>query len=701
MRQLIMRLCVGFVCLFSTIIYSQAELSTHEQVIEKSIRTTEQKPSRVSRASKRFSHDITILEPKTLPEPDEDNIDEEVEDEDDDYDSSIYNEEDLTEIENVTDNEVYNEIDMQDIQEENDEDEEEDESDADIDIASFLSPDDITIDEEETEDIVEQPFVEAPLNSKAMPTLQTPIVPIAPKQIFDQQPLELPADRYRETISTQAVTLVKQGATFLSKNTIAETCHAFSRTKRFIIGELSLFLLDSFGRYLAATDSYLLWKNIQEVQDTPTNPLFQQIKATGTGGGWITYAWKNETYRAYVMQTTKNNQPYYVCCGFFPFSIEDTIIDLVNQAITVFNAKKTENKPVEDAFSDMNYRLGRFVNGDLYIFAYSTDGTTYAHGDDPSLVGTNQLNIQDSTGRYVHQEMIEHIKRSPEGAWINYIHKGAPKKTYIKRIKDRKGNSYVVGAGYYPTVSRQALVDLVDRGFEHFKTAGKTVASVSFTSRENDDFRYGNLYLFVIDSLGRAVAHGKDPNLVGQDLSKEQDDRDNMYIQTILRSATPQGIWINVPLRNSISSMYIKQVETADGKFVIGGLIYPSTKHETLMLLTKSAVSFLQEHDEPAAFAELTKRDGRFVRGDIEIFVLDKLGYCYAWGDDKDAIWHKMFNLLDDDRRPFIKMMINTALSGTGSVQYRLNRAVKEAYVENTKKGGKTYIIGSTRYISD
>lgn len=495
--------------------------------------------------------------------------------------------------------------------------------------------------------------------------------------------------------------LVSQGVEFLQNNSLEETCYAFSRTKRFTRGELSLFLLDANGTYLASNDSYVIWKNIATQQDNIHYPVFKLIQQVAKGGGWVTYEWRNAARVIYVVEVIKENQIYFVGCGFYPFSIDDTIVDLVRQAVAVFDQKKKEGKPVEDAFSDMAYRMGKFVEGEIYIFAYDFDGLTYAHGDEPNLVGTNQINLQDENGKFIHKEMIKRLKESPGGVWVDYLYHRAPKRSYVEKVQDAEGKEYFIGAGYYPTADRKALVNLVERGAEHMKAVGKTQASIAFTSRAADDFRFGNLYLFVFDMNGVNIAHGKDPSLVGKNLSDEKDERGNRFVPTIVQRATPTGAWINIPLRNSLASVYAKTVDLGVEKFVIGGGIYPTTKQETLILITNSASSFLETNDPWTSFAAFTEPGGRFIRGDLEIFVFDTKGYCYAYGDDPDIIWLKTLDYRDDDGRAFIKNIINTGITSKGRVRYRLNGAVKEAYIESVKKAGKTYVLGSSMYISD
>ena len=73
--------------------------------------------------------------------------------------------------------------------------------------------------------------------------------------------------------------------------------------------------------------------------------------------------------------------------------------------------------------------------------------------------------------------------------------------------------------------------------------------------------------------------------------------------------------------------------------YIIGSGMFPVIKPETMTLLVKSAIGYLQDHTEDEVFEKLVERKGEFIRGDLFVFALDLDGYCYAWGDDYQLIW--------------------------------------------------------------
>ncbi len=520
------------------------------------------------------------------------------------------------------------------------------------------------------------------------------------KKQNEQMRSEFPLERDAAHKDTKE--LVKKGIEFFNRNRIDKVCHAFTHTNTFVRGDISLFLLDINGSYMASGEgqSSVLWQNIASMSDNSIVKIEDLFELAKTNNGWLHYNWRNGTRVIYVEVVVKEGKKYILGGGYYSFSQADHVVNLVKQAVVDFERKKREGKPVADAFSDMSYPLGRFNNGNLYLFAYDFNGNTMAHGNDPTSIGTNQLDLQDSDGVYIHREMIEKLKHATEGVWLTYKYHRATKRSYIEKVISSEGVPYFIGCGYYPEADQKAVINLVERGYEYLKTVGKTQAAEAFTTKENDDFRYGDIYLFVYDMQGYCIANGKDPVAVGRDYYNAKDDQGNDFVKIFLEHATVTGAWVNLPNKNSIESVYLRIVNMGNQRLVIGAGVYPASKEETMILLVKSAVSFINVNDSSQLFAQASESNGRFIRGNLEVFVLNDNGFCLVYGNQLPTIWQNFMNSKDDDGRPYVKIMINSALSGPSRVKYRLNGATKEAYVQSVKKDGKNYIIGASRYLT-
>lgn len=499
--------------------------------------------------------------------------------------------------------------------------------------------------------------------------------------------------------NTQVVALVKEGIAFLKSQSLERTCYEFTHTNTFVRGELSLFLIDKNGNYLASySEPTTLWQNIKDKSENGTLTIDKLFDVVKNNQGWTHYGWNNATRIIYIELIKKNDQEFFVGSGYYSFSQADQIVNLVKKAVATFNQKKDLGRPVADAFSDMNYPGGNFSLGNLTLFAYDFEGNTMASGDDPSSIGTNKIDVKDENGRYLHS-VIDRTKVAPQGSWTNYIYKRAPKRSYAEKVTGADGKEYIIGGGYYPTADRKEVITLVDRGYEALKTLGLSQATNDFTTNENNNFRFGDLYLFVYDKKGLCLAHGKNQSFVGMSFYNAKDDHNIYYVQSMLERATPDGAWFNVPLHNSVESIFVRRVNLGTGSYIIGCGIYPASKEETMILLTKSASSFFTTVNNAEVFTAIAKQDSKFTKGDLNIFVFDTNGFCLVHGDDLSVIWQNFINIKDDNGRPFVKTLIESALNGPSQVKYRINNATKDAYVESIKKDGKSYIIGSSAFI--
>jgi signal transduction histidine kinase len=92
---------------------------------------------------------------------------------------------------------------------------------------------------------------------------------------------------------------------------------------------------------------------------------------------------------------------------------------------------------------------GRYVKGEIYVFAYDLAGTMVAHPMNPKLVGKNLLDVPDAAGKMFRQEIIDGIKRAGV-VTVDYKYKN-PKSGAIedKVTYCKKAAELAVCAGYY------------------------------------------------------------------------------------------------------------------------------------------------------------------------------------------------------------------------------------------------------------
>lgn len=79
------------------------------------------------------------------------------------------------------------------------------------------------------------------------------------------------------------------------------------------------------------------------------------------------------------------------------------------------------------------------------------------------------------------------------------------------------------------------------------------------------------------------------------------------------------------------------------------------------------AIAFMKANGKEKAFAEFNNKTGKFVKGDLYVFVIDLNGKCLAHGGNEKLVGKDVTGLKDSDGKFFIKDVIEGAKAkGTG-----------------------------------
>jgi cytochrome c len=123
---------------------------------------------------------------------------------------------------------------------------------------------------------------------------------------------------------------------------------------------------------------------------------------------------------------------------------KQAVVDFVNEAIA-YGKKVGKDKAV----AEFNNPTGKFVRGELYIYAYNWEGIALANGGNPSLAGKNLIDMTDPNGVKVIQELIK--KAHAGGGWVSYMWPypdtkiNEPKLGYADGVDD----TWWLGSGIY------------------------------------------------------------------------------------------------------------------------------------------------------------------------------------------------------------------------------------------------------------
>ena len=115
----------------------------------------------------------------------------------------------------------------------------------------------------------------------------------------------------------------------------------------------------------------------------------------------------------------------------------------------VADAVAAANKDKAAALAEMNNPKGRFIKGEVYVFAYDLSGTILAQPFNPKLLGKNMLDVPDATGKMYRKEMIDGVKANGS-ATVEYRYKNPVGGKMEDKVSFcTKAADLAICAGYY------------------------------------------------------------------------------------------------------------------------------------------------------------------------------------------------------------------------------------------------------------
>ena len=250
---------------------------------------------------------------------------------------------------------------------------------------------------------------------------------------------------------------------------------------------------------------------------------------------------------------------------------------------------KVEGK--EAALAEFNNKSGRFVDGELYIYAYDTRGNTLALPFQPQIVGTNRLNFTDTAGNHPVQDLIRAAQSG--GDFIHFVYQDPsdnntvkPKLGYAMLVDQ----DWIIGSGIYnanekdpfilrgedPRI-RANLTSFVNEAVAYARKVGREAALQEFND-PNGSFVRGNLYVFALDYNQTNLAHPFRPELVGTDRSDAQDSLGVNYTRVQGLIAQQGGGFVFYrypnPAHNMTPESKMSYVAPVDDTWYVGAGIY-------------------------------------------------------------------------------------------------------------------------------
>lgn len=501
-----------------------------------------------------------------------------------------------------------------------------------------------------------------------------------------REEFEIPVDKRKQEI----VALVKKGIEFLSTHRPEEAFNAFMNDRRFVHGEVQLFVFDTKGTVYVHDDLSNIWRSFKDFRNAHGIAVIDFLGDKATkGGGWVEYEWGGDYKSSYVERVEKDGIFYIIGAGWYPALKQRAVENLVKASTAFFRSQGREK-----AFHEFSNKVGIFVKGDLYLYAYDSKGYCVAHGDNTALIGRNLINLKDDHGLFVIQALLK--KADEGGGWVSYTWKNAPKQGYVEKVIDDSG-WYMIGSGYYPEGNRTTVVDLVKRGVKYFNSFGREKSGAQF-SYKIGEYVYGDLALFMYDFNGKVLGSGDNPELVGQNLSDLRAPTGEFVVKNLIAMADKGSGFINYAWKNDFIDAYVERVNDKQGNYLVGCGFYPDSKRERVMHLVKLAVGYLKNHAKDVALREFARRGGPFIRGDLQLFMFNFSGDCLVYGDNYSMVWKNFKKFKDSEGKQVISLLMHKAQTGGGWVEYKSRNAIKMSYVEKVEKDGVQYLIGSAFY---
>jgi len=267
------------------------------------------------------------------------------------------------------------------------------------------------------------------------------------------------ARRIQKVTAPELMTLVRDGGALLERQGEQAFAEFRERGSRWFHDDTYVFVwtMDGTRRFHAA-DPTLEGKDAsgaKDVRGRPYGKMFLEVAASPSGEGWVHYmfpepgnifpAWKS-TFLKRV--TLPSGEQRLTGAGIYNMQMDKAFIeDVVDRAAALVAARGTA------AFAQLRDKTGPFVFMDTYVFVDTIDGTEVVNPAQPSLEGTNIIDLRDVKGTRLARNYIAAASKMGS-AWVDYYwykpghNTPSRKHAYVRKVQAGQ-DTYVVGSGVY------------------------------------------------------------------------------------------------------------------------------------------------------------------------------------------------------------------------------------------------------------
>lgn len=190
---------------------------------------------------------------------------------------------------------------------------------------------------------------------------------------------------------------------------------------------------------------------------------------------------------------------------------------------------------------------------------------------------------------------------------------------------------------------------------------------IEFLRRINHtlEFNEGELYLVMYDDKGVCIAHGQYTQFLWKNLIDQKDVFGNFFVKKILKIAEMGGGFVAYEWHASTKIVYVQPVEKDGKKYALCCGYYPHTKEDAVVSLVRGAVAtFYRYVDRGAspeeAFGDFSFPGGKFISGELYIYVLDEKAVIRANGFDPLEIGVNYWDEKDPQGNYYLRNIVQT-----------------------------------------
>ena len=140
----------------------------------------------------------------------------------------------------------------------------------------------------------------------------------------------------------------------------------------------------------------------------------------------------------------------FVFSALFALSIGSAVAGEKEDAIKMVNeASVAVTKDKTAAIAEISKSGGRYVKGEVYVFAYDLHGVMVAHPINAKLIGKALLEVPDADGKLFRKDIIAGVNASG-AATVDYKYKNPKTGKVEEKVSFcKKAADLAVCAGYY------------------------------------------------------------------------------------------------------------------------------------------------------------------------------------------------------------------------------------------------------------